>query len=196
MAACRTIRLADACARGRSASIDIPQFGVRHLPPMRIVVASPGGGGFGDPRRRDPNAVFAMSATVSSARQERVSVYGVVLTDDSSASTSTRRSAAIAIAEENAMRLRSVRLMRSDVMREHKKSMSQTRQSNAAEHCVHRTKIAATALPARSVSSPTGRRASPSSAIRPRATWSAASAATVSISTAGDFSISIATSRR
>jgi N-methylhydantoinase B len=62
-------------------SIDIPQFGVRHLGPMRIVIASPGGGGFGDPRSRDPNAVLrdVVDGIVSPAKA--LNVYGVVLTD-------------------------------------------------------------------------------------------------------------------
>jgi N-methylhydantoinase B len=61
--------------------IDTPQFGVRQLGPMRIVIASPGGGGFGDPRRRDPNSVLRDVADdiVSPAKARKT--YGVVLTD-------------------------------------------------------------------------------------------------------------------
>ncbi|MBV9565562.1 MAG: hydantoinase B/oxoprolinase family protein, partial [Bradyrhizobium sp.] len=61
---------------------DIPQYGVRHLPPLRIAVASPGGGGFGDPMRRDPRAVHddVRDGLVSAARAREV--YGVVLTGD------------------------------------------------------------------------------------------------------------------
>jgi N-methylhydantoinase B len=61
------------------APIEAPQFGVRHLEPLRITIASPGGGGFGDPHRRDPAAVLrdVMDGIVS-LRKAR-DIYGVVL---------------------------------------------------------------------------------------------------------------------
>jgi N-methylhydantoinase B len=39
--------------------IEIPQYGVRELPPMRFRLDSPGGGGWGDPYARDPELVAA-----------------------------------------------------------------------------------------------------------------------------------------
>jgi N-methylhydantoinase B len=62
---------------------DTPQYGVRHLPPLRIVAASPGGGGFGDPMHRDPDAVLCdvRDGIVSPAKA--LAVYGVKLTGDS-----------------------------------------------------------------------------------------------------------------
>jgi N-methylhydantoinase B len=61
---------------------DIPQYGVRHLPRLRITVASPGGGGFGDPMHRDPQAVLCdvRDGIVSPAKAR--AVYGVQLTSD------------------------------------------------------------------------------------------------------------------
>ena len=61
--------------------IDTPQFGVRQLGPMRIVIASPGGGGFGDPRRRDPNSVLRDVADDIVSPAKALKIYGVVLTD-------------------------------------------------------------------------------------------------------------------
>jgi N-methylhydantoinase B len=63
-------------------SLDTPQYGVRHLPPLQIKIASPGGGGFGDPKRREPHAVLhdVRDGIVSVARAR--AVYGVVLTSD------------------------------------------------------------------------------------------------------------------
>jgi N-methylhydantoinase B len=61
---------------------ETPQYGVRHLPPLRIRIASPGGGGFGDPMRRDPDTVLrdVRDGIVSAARAH--DVYGVVLTSE------------------------------------------------------------------------------------------------------------------
>jgi N-methylhydantoinase B len=61
--------------------IDIPQFGVRHLGPMRVVIASPGGGGFGDPKERDPKAVLRDVADGIVSPAKALKIYGVVLTD-------------------------------------------------------------------------------------------------------------------
>ncbi|MCK1397037.1 hydantoinase B/oxoprolinase family protein [Bradyrhizobium sp. 4] len=61
---------------------DIPQYGVRNLPPLRINITSPGGGGYGDPRRRNPDAVLCdVQGGIVSPRRAR-DVYGVVLTTD------------------------------------------------------------------------------------------------------------------
>jgi N-methylhydantoinase B len=48
---------------------------------MRIVIASPGGGGFGDPRQRDPNAVARDVADGIVSPMRAREIYGVVLTD-------------------------------------------------------------------------------------------------------------------
>jgi N-methylhydantoinase B len=61
---------------------DVPQYGVRHLPPLRISVASPGGGGFGNPMRRDPNAVLCDVRDEIVSPEKAQAVYGVVLTGD------------------------------------------------------------------------------------------------------------------
>jgi N-methylhydantoinase B len=61
---------------------DVPQYGVRHLPPLRIAIASPGGGGFGDPMHRDAHAVLCdVRDGIVSPAKARV-VYGVVLSSD------------------------------------------------------------------------------------------------------------------
>jgi N-methylhydantoinase B len=61
---------------------DVPQYGVRQLPPLRIAIASPGGGGFGDPMRRDPRAVLCdVQGGIVSPERARA-VYGVALTGD------------------------------------------------------------------------------------------------------------------
>jgi N-methylhydantoinase B len=64
------------------ARLDIPQYGVRHLPPLRITVASPGGGGYGNPASRDPEAVLrdVRDGIVSLAKAK--AVYRVALTGD------------------------------------------------------------------------------------------------------------------
>jgi N-methylhydantoinase B len=64
------------------APIEAPQFGVRHLPPLRITIASPGGGGFGSPLQRDPAAVLrdVIDGVVSPG--QALETYGVVLTGD------------------------------------------------------------------------------------------------------------------
>ncbi len=90
---------------------DTPQYGVRHLPPLRIKIASPGGGGFGDPMRREPDAVLrdVGDGIVSVARAR--DVYGVVLTGDrlhvdsgaTSVLRSRRRARASAIATTPSM---------------------------------------------------------------------------------------------
>jgi len=68
--------------RANGPNFDIPQYGVRHLPPLQISIASPGGGGFGDPMRRDLYAVLCdvRDGIVSPARAR--TVYGVALTSD------------------------------------------------------------------------------------------------------------------
>lgn len=61
---------------------DVPQYGLRHLPSLRIAITSPGGGEYGKLNRRDPEAVLrdVRDGIVSPTRAQ--SVYGVVLTND------------------------------------------------------------------------------------------------------------------
>jgi len=62
-----------------------PKFGLRELGPARLVVSSPGGGGFGDPLDRDPEQVLrdVRDAVISAA--SALNVYGVVLAPGSRA---------------------------------------------------------------------------------------------------------------
>jgi N-methylhydantoinase B len=84
-------------ATPEGALIEAPQFGVRHLPPLRITIASPGGGGFGDPLRRDPKAVLRdVVDGIVSLRKAR-ETYAVVLIDsplriDAAATAALRQS--------------------------------------------------------------------------------------------------------
>jgi N-methylhydantoinase B len=61
---------------------DVPQYGVRHLPPLRIAIASPGGGGYGDPMRREPGAVLGDVRDGIVSPTKARNVYGVALTSD------------------------------------------------------------------------------------------------------------------
>jgi N-methylhydantoinase B len=62
-----------------------PQYGIQRLGPSRIRVRSSAGGGWGDPRDRDPRAVLAdVLDEIVSAEAAR-EVYGVVLTSDAKA---------------------------------------------------------------------------------------------------------------
>ncbi|MFC3229747.1 hydantoinase B/oxoprolinase family protein, partial [Marinibaculum pumilum] len=65
--------------------VEAPQYGVRPLPPLRLAIASPGGGGWGDPRRRDPAAVLRDVADGVVSPEAARSVYGVALTADGAA---------------------------------------------------------------------------------------------------------------
>jgi N-methylhydantoinase B len=69
-------------ASADGAPIEAPQYGVRHLPPLRITIASPGGGGFGDPRRRDPAAVLRDVLDGVVSPRQALETYGVVLAGD------------------------------------------------------------------------------------------------------------------
>jgi len=59
--------------------IEPPKYAVRHYRPLSFRASSPGGGGWGNPRQRDPARVLrdVRDGVVSSAAAE--SVYGVVL---------------------------------------------------------------------------------------------------------------------
>ena len=58
---------------------EAPKFGLRELGPARLVASSPGGGGFGDPTDRDPEAVLrdVRDGVVSIEAARRF--YGVVI---------------------------------------------------------------------------------------------------------------------
>ena len=59
-----------------------PKYGIRHLGPATMRTRTPGGGGWGDPRARPPEAVLrdVRDGVVSREAAERD--YGVALTDD------------------------------------------------------------------------------------------------------------------
>jgi N-methylhydantoinase B len=59
-----------------------PQFGVRHIGPAELHIASPAGGGWGDPRRRDPESVLrdVRDGVVSEEAARRD--YGVAIAAD------------------------------------------------------------------------------------------------------------------
>ena len=59
-----------------------PKYGVRHLEPLTLRAASPGGGGWGDPMAREPDRVLrdVRDGVVSQGAGE--TVYGVILTED------------------------------------------------------------------------------------------------------------------
>lgn len=59
---------------------DLPVYGVRQLPPLRVDILSPGGGGWGNPLERDAAAVHedVLNEIISPKHAEEA--YGVVLT--------------------------------------------------------------------------------------------------------------------
>ncbi|PJK28333.1 hydantoinase B/oxoprolinase family protein [Minwuia thermotolerans] len=61
---------------------EAPQYGVRHFPPALLEAHSPGGGGYGDPRKRSVEAVLrdVMDGVVSPEAAERA--YGVAIAPD------------------------------------------------------------------------------------------------------------------
>lgn len=70
-----------------------PKYGVRQLPPARIIGLTPGGGGWGDPFARSPDLVLrdVRDGVVSQAAAERD--YGVALNADGSAIDTARTEA-------------------------------------------------------------------------------------------------------
>ncbi|MFN8926971.1 MAG: hydantoinase B/oxoprolinase family protein [Rhodospirillales bacterium] len=71
------------------------QYALVRLPPARVRLSSPGGGGVGDPRHRDPASVLADVRDGLVSREAARDVYGVALTADGRAvdepATATRR---------------------------------------------------------------------------------------------------------
>ena len=59
-----------------------PKYGVRTLPPTRLKALSPGGGGWGDPLERDPEAVFQDIRNGVVSLQAASELYGVKLSKD------------------------------------------------------------------------------------------------------------------
>jgi N-methylhydantoinase B len=59
-----------------------PQYGIQRLGPSRIRVQSSAGGGWGDPHRRNPDAVLADVLDGIISEEMALNVYGVALTKD------------------------------------------------------------------------------------------------------------------
>ncbi len=70
-----------------------PKFGLRELGPARLVVSSPGGGGFGDPLDRDPERVLRDVRDAVISAESALDIHGVVLAPDGRAvdTDATRR---------------------------------------------------------------------------------------------------------
>ena len=64
-------------AEGNEGWRPVPRYGVEQARPMRIRIASAGGGGFGDPRRRDPELVRRDVADGIVSAEVARDVYGV-----------------------------------------------------------------------------------------------------------------------
>jgi N-methylhydantoinase B len=63
-------------------SVEVPQYGVRPMPPLNISMASPGGGGWGDPGARDPARVLSDVEDGVVSPQAARDVYAVALSAD------------------------------------------------------------------------------------------------------------------
>lgn len=63
------------------AAITVPQFGVRRLPPCTLTISSAGGGGWGDPLKRHPEAVLEDVLNGVVSRDSARTLYGVVLSE-------------------------------------------------------------------------------------------------------------------
>src|ERR1019366_10480599 len=59
-----------------------PPYALMTLAPLRLSIRSPGGGGFGDPLTRDPEAVACDVRDELVSVGEAATAYGVVVTDD------------------------------------------------------------------------------------------------------------------
>ena len=59
-----------------------PKYGVREFPPARLEASSPAGGGWGDPKQRDPALVLRDVRDEIVSTEGAREVYGVVITGD------------------------------------------------------------------------------------------------------------------
>lgn len=62
--------------------IDTPPFGTQNLPPSRMIIHSAGGGGWGDPRARDPMAVLRDVRDGVVSLEAARNIYGVAVSAD------------------------------------------------------------------------------------------------------------------
>ncbi|MBT4489727.1 MAG: hydantoinase B/oxoprolinase family protein, partial [Rhodospirillaceae bacterium] len=58
------------------------KYAVRHLDPLTLRAASPGGGGWGDPKQRDPAKVLRDVRDGVVSREAAAAIYGVVIDAD------------------------------------------------------------------------------------------------------------------
>ena len=68
--------------RENGETTEAPKYGLRRTGPVRFVTSSPGGGGFGDPRRRDPARVLRDRRDGLISDETVREVYGVALSAD------------------------------------------------------------------------------------------------------------------
>ncbi|MCG8692253.1 MAG: hydantoinase B/oxoprolinase family protein, partial [Minwuiales bacterium] len=61
---------------------EAPPYGVRRFGPLRMTARSPGGGGFGDPKRRDPERVLRDVRDGVISRGKAAEIYGVIVSAD------------------------------------------------------------------------------------------------------------------
>lgn len=61
---------------------EAPPYGVRRFGPLRMTARSPGGGGFGDPKRRDPERVLRDVRDGVVSRGKAAEIYGVIVSAD------------------------------------------------------------------------------------------------------------------
>ncbi len=66
------------------AAFEAPPYGLRDLGPARLHASSPAGGGWGDPLKRDPEAVERDVLDGIVSREAAAALYGVVLQEDGS----------------------------------------------------------------------------------------------------------------
>ena len=59
----------------------LPKYGVRNFSPLRLEALSPGGGGWGNPLERDPEAVLEDVRNGIVSRQAAIEIYGVQLSE-------------------------------------------------------------------------------------------------------------------
>ena len=61
---------------------EAPPYGVRRFGPLRMTARSPGGGGWGDPKRRDPDRVLRDVRDGVVSREAAAEVYGMTVSAD------------------------------------------------------------------------------------------------------------------